>query len=312
MDQELDTLYSLLWSNHIITYNNISATALLLYDTIVTLDQEINLIWRSSWSFVTALYLLIRHYSVAYLILSSYVSINVFLTESFCGHYMVFQEWGTIILLPAVDILIILRVYALFGRSTKIGILLVVLWLAETISLFTLFQLDFKPTTAVMPNPLPGVLPGCFPLQDTHFPVARIGAIASVFQAIYFGLTAVALYKEVRPFGFSLSPILRVFFRDGAVYSFVILVLYLWNTISVGQLKGPLQGVSVPWLNAIFPIIAARLVLNLRRSARLSDDLSSDDIEFDGISSRGAGDGQLTSVFGVTVVGLRSVDTESV
>ncbi|KAF8498298.1 hypothetical protein JB92DRAFT_2985130 [Gautieria morchelliformis] len=37
------------------------------------------------------------------------------------------------ILLPAVDILIILRVYALFGRSTKIGILLVVLWLAETI-----------------------------------------------------------------------------------------------------------------------------------------------------------------------------------
>ncbi|KAF8498300.1 hypothetical protein JB92DRAFT_2985137, partial [Gautieria morchelliformis] len=38
-----------------------------------------------------------------------------------------------VILLPAVDILIILRVYALFGRSTKIGILLVVLWLAETI-----------------------------------------------------------------------------------------------------------------------------------------------------------------------------------
>ncbi|KAF8498297.1 hypothetical protein JB92DRAFT_2985120 [Gautieria morchelliformis] len=279
MDQELDTLYSLLWSNHIITYNNIAATALLLYDTIVTLDQEINLIWRSSWSFVTALYLLIRHYSMAHLLLSSY------------GSFLLPFLRGIIILLPAVDILITLRVYALCGRSTKIGILLVVFWLGI---LFTLFQLDFKPTTAVMPNPLPGVLPGCFPLQNPDFPVALIGWF-STFLAIYFGLTVVALFKQVRP----------VLFRQ-------VWILYLWNTISVGRLKGPLQGVSVPWLNAIFPIIAARLVLNLRRSARLSDDLSSDDIELDGTCSRWAGDGQLTSVFGMTFPGLRSVDTESV
>ncbi|KAF8498299.1 hypothetical protein JB92DRAFT_984432 [Gautieria morchelliformis] len=145
-----------------------------------------------------------------------------------------------------------------------------------------------------MPNPLPGVLPGCFPLQDTHFPVARIGAIASVFQAIYFGLTVVALFKQVRPFSFSLSPILRVFFRDGAVYGFLVLVLYLWSTLSVAHFTGPLEGISQAWLNATFPIIAARLVLNLRRSAWLSDDFSSDDIELDEtISSRGQEMGNL-------------------
>ncbi|KAF8498301.1 hypothetical protein JB92DRAFT_2985141 [Gautieria morchelliformis] len=123
-----------------------------------------------------------------------------------------------------------------------------------------MFQLGFKPSAAAVPNPLPGVLPGCFSLNSPmNPPVTRIGF---TFLAIYFGLTVVALFKQVRPFSFSLSPILRVFFRQ--VWNLTFLVfntahpryfLYLWSTLSVAHFTGPLQVISQAWLNATFPII---------------------------------------------------------
>ncbi|KAF8498303.1 hypothetical protein JB92DRAFT_2985149 [Gautieria morchelliformis] len=136
-----------------------------------------------------------------------------------------------------------------------------------------MFQLGFKPSAAAVPNPLPGVLPGCFSLNSPMNPPVTLTGLVnttlryepssfSTFLAIYFGLTVVALFKQGRPFSFSLRPILRVFFRQ--VWNLTFLVfntahpryfLYLWSTLSVAHLTGPLQVISQAWLNATFPII---------------------------------------------------------
>ncbi|KAG2335702.1 hypothetical protein BDR05DRAFT_1006543 [Suillus weaverae] len=52
----------------------VAAGAVVIYDWVLTLGQEIELIWRQRWSLMTVLYLIIRYigppYSVAYILLN--------------------------------------------------------------------------------------------------------------------------------------------------------------------------------------------------------------------------------------------------
>ncbi|KAF8498292.1 hypothetical protein JB92DRAFT_3125416 [Gautieria morchelliformis] len=94
--------------------------------------------------------------------------------------------------------------------------------------------------------------------------VLRSGALVTSFQALYFGLTMYKLFIRVKAFGFSLTPLLKVFFRDGAGYCLIMLVMYLFVTVLFAVGAEDLQGIGELWLISIIAITAGRLVLNLR------------------------------------------------
>jgi len=120
-----------------------------------------------------------------------------------------------VFIVPAADILVVMRLYALYNRSRKVGAVLVFLWLVEIGFLAGFIAFSFKSTT-VMANPLPGILPGCFPSGSIEVTfIIKGGAIAIVIQAIYLGLALNVLLRRVRT---AMTPFLQVFFRDGALY----------------------------------------------------------------------------------------------
>ncbi|KAF8587974.1 hypothetical protein K439DRAFT_1630160 [Ramaria rubella] len=247
MDAFIQELFDTLHFLRISSFNTIASTSLLLYEVIITSSQEFNFIWRKPWSFISIVYALLRYYSLCYLLVLSYETINVSLSEKvrFCKFFILFQVWGATVFVPVVDILIIMRIYALYRQSKKVGVILVILWIAELVCDFIFIGIAFTPDHEVMANPLPGILPGCYTTAAPEFSqVIRSGAIVSAFQAIYFALTMYKLFRRVRDYGFSLTPFLKIFFRDGAGFCFIILAMYIFITILFASGPEQLQGIG--------------------------------------------------------------------
>ncbi|KAF8528393.1 hypothetical protein BU17DRAFT_80721 [Hysterangium stoloniferum] len=124
--------------------------------------------------------------------------------------------------------------------------------------------------------------------------ILRAGGIPIAFQVIYLGLSLHILFRRARAFRLltRMTPMLKIFFRDGAMYCLIICVMYVVNilTVTYGG-NSPLQGLGEIWLAPVVSISAGRLVLNLRGSLTSSD--TSDDDGIDNIIfvllSEGAG-----------------------
>ncbi|KAG1801029.1 uncharacterized protein HD556DRAFT_1439021 [Suillus plorans] len=57
-------------SNIIFSYWTVAAGVMVVYDWVLTLGQEIELIWRQRWSFMTVLYLVVRYIGIPYAVVS--------------------------------------------------------------------------------------------------------------------------------------------------------------------------------------------------------------------------------------------------
>ncbi|KAK7691488.1 hypothetical protein QCA50_004887 [Cerrena zonata] len=55
-----------------IRYAELASSVIIVFDHIVTLDQEIELIWKSGWSLGKCLFLLNRYYSLATVLFNNY------------------------------------------------------------------------------------------------------------------------------------------------------------------------------------------------------------------------------------------------
>lgn len=61
----------------------IAAGVVVVYDWVLTLGQEVELIWRQRWSFMTVLYLLIRYVGLPYSVIGVLVTMpSVSLTDT--------------------------------------------------------------------------------------------------------------------------------------------------------------------------------------------------------------------------------------
>ncbi|KAG2109080.1 hypothetical protein BD769DRAFT_1498156 [Suillus cothurnatus] len=49
------------------SYWLVAAGVIVVYDWVITLGQEIELVWRQRWSLMTVLYLVIRYIGIPYL-----------------------------------------------------------------------------------------------------------------------------------------------------------------------------------------------------------------------------------------------------
>lgn len=56
--------------NIIYSYCTISAGIVVLYDWVLKIGQEIELIWRQRWSLITVLYLMIRYIGISYSVIN--------------------------------------------------------------------------------------------------------------------------------------------------------------------------------------------------------------------------------------------------
>ncbi|KAL4076363.1 hypothetical protein J3A83DRAFT_2184930 [Scleroderma citrinum] len=108
----------------------VAVSIVLLYEYFLTLDQEIDFIWRQRWTPSNVLYIFVRYFGTLYNLASS-VLIFVPHSVSVSSNGLIVQPWAGSIIWWTVQVILQMRLYALYNCSKRLLIFLIVTFVAE-------------------------------------------------------------------------------------------------------------------------------------------------------------------------------------
>ncbi|KAI0369353.1 hypothetical protein BV20DRAFT_1122220 [Pilatotrama ljubarskyi] len=224
-----------------------AALAMLTWDILTTLDDEVKLIWPSEWTLPKALYLLVRYYSLVTLTVQ-----NIRIAVP-CVPWLIFQIVSTFMVEAAVQVIIILRVYAVYANQPKILRIMLFGFGIQVAIMAISLGLSVSKVRASW-----DCMAADLPTEMVLYSTASI-----VYEAFLFGLMMYGVIRSAK-YGFSDTTLLNTLVRDGAVAFTAIFSVMLMNTILFTLAPSTLVTLGFPWLLAILGSAGPRLILNLR------------------------------------------------
>ncbi|KAF8066714.1 hypothetical protein FPV67DRAFT_1417573 [Lyophyllum atratum] len=241
----------------------------ILHDYLITLEDEIRYIWPQKRSFGKFMFLWIRYYSLALLIFDV-TQIHLFsrpgiTSDTVCVAMDSIIRIVGAISLWSIEIIMQLRVYALYGCSRRVAFFNGILFLGSVGAFFWVLIHNAQRRRAVIADAIHLPLPGC---PSIHSGVEWLQWVpATVFEGILFGF---ALSKTIKT---AASRVIRgkkislysVLLRDNLFYFFAITLLLIFNNLMVVGIT------KIPWFSyspfhAAMGILTTRLLLNLRKA----------------------------------------------
>ncbi|KAJ7239465.1 hypothetical protein C8J57DRAFT_1372581 [Mycena rebaudengoi] len=149
-----------------VRYTNIAFLCFMVYDHSITFEAEVSRIWTLKWRLPKILFLINRYVVPPMLIFDGVVPAIYNLPESLCTFIAKWTSWPTIISLGTVEVILILRVFAVCGHREAIRRFLVGLFACEMIVMVTLSSIIINKTTG-----FPGgdLFPGCLFWAPKYF-----------------------------------------------------------------------------------------------------------------------------------------------
>ncbi|KAK7027615.1 hypothetical protein R3P38DRAFT_943611 [Favolaschia claudopus] len=114
------------------SYIDVAFLTLVIYDTAINLDMEYCHIWKSKWSLVKALYLWTRYMPFIDLaaVVTRRIDIAINMDPSACSKSSEFITIFSGFNIGIAETILMIRTYALYGRSRKLLIFFVFMWLS--------------------------------------------------------------------------------------------------------------------------------------------------------------------------------------
>ncbi|TCD64092.1 hypothetical protein EIP91_004564 [Steccherinum ochraceum] len=234
----------------------VASLAFLVWDWIIHIDDEVEYIWMSSSNWMTWMYLFLRYFPIV-VECSLVVLSNARPSLSICKSWHVYQAFSIVILTIAVEVVLVVRIYALWSRKKAIIVPVLVLWLVEMASMIVSMCFAVPRMRYVGP------------CMVTYAPPCLMGYWMSTlaFESILWVLTLVKFF-QFAPLHRRQGTLLHVFMRDGTWAYTVTFVVMLVNGIAVNaHVHTPLAGVCYQWAMAGFSCAGSHMLLNLRQFA---------------------------------------------
>lgn len=241
----------------VITSWQLGSLVFLLYEIVITFDDEVNLIWsRPNTCWVKWIFLFIRYFALAAQLanrsIESAIRSNLYLDTELLRHWFSCQVVVATILMLAVELVLMARVYALYKKSMCIGGILLVLLLGEVLTVLIGVAMTAPGNDFGVKNIL-----ASSPSSYTSFGIA-----AAISQFTILVLTLVK-YRTAVKGGWGNAPIMLVMVRDGIV-AFVILLVVTMMTIIATMLPNEYAPVGNSWFLSIVACAGSRLIINMQ------------------------------------------------
>ncbi|KAL5520194.1 hypothetical protein ACEPAG_9407 [Sanghuangporus baumii] len=258
--------------------NSISLASLvvLLYDTSLTLrtsSSEIEYVWKANWSYGKVLFFLNRYPVVAISIVMIISNMNVASSLKLavrCEISYRLDGWSMMALILPVQLIFVLRTFALWERNRKVLAFLILLMLACDSVIGVSIWMSERIGSVMLPQE-PGLreVLGCYSTMSgisSYKVIIPAVAALMVFDAVVLALT-ILRFIRIRKDGEGNGSVIRILFRDGVIYYIVVLASNVANLLLYALLQrqhAGLVGSCVPILRTVMSICASRLMLNLR------------------------------------------------
>ncbi|KAF8123687.1 hypothetical protein EV363DRAFT_1587224 [Boletus edulis] len=253
-------------------YISLATATAVIYDYCLTISNEVTYIWKRPWTRVSTLFLLIR-YAGCFVALGQAFDGSTFIPGPVTVRYTVFIliGWAHTIFYMAADMVMILRVYAIYNRSKIILGVLLALYFTELVLLIVNASVYSDPTYVIASvAQLLDFMVCSFVLttQTWNIVTATTQCTLSIALCILvvakFVRESLQMHQMTRKW--QMNRYLRLLVRDGFLY-FVITLLYCLNFLgalgvlpSEGYIAGVLQFVSIVPVFTLTP----RFVINVR------------------------------------------------
>ncbi|KAF9255053.1 hypothetical protein L218DRAFT_379338 [Marasmius fiardii PR-910] len=213
----------------IIAHIDVFNCTLLIYDAIINLQVEIEYIWMKKWTFLTVLYVFQRYipfFDTAGLVLHHQFGAN--LSTRYCMLNYKIAGWSFIVGVVLSEIILLLRVWAIWKRSFPVAIGLVTFLLACWVpcSIFLgkfLNAMEF----AILPFPN---FRGCFISGGNHI-LYVCWVLVMVYDAGTLVMILIPGVDAYRRQG--RSEFVKAVYRDGVIYYALIFLVSLINVLVV-------------------------------------------------------------------------------
>ncbi|KAF9559035.1 hypothetical protein CPC08DRAFT_724147 [Agrocybe pediades] len=179
-------------------------------------------------------------------------------SPDFCPRIFALKSVLCQAVLTIVEIILLLRVYALYGQSQKAKHFLISIFSVATI-------LETVGNGLVVRSLLGGV--GCIPpkLSKTGIGLFIVGA--AITQAVIISSTVINFRARGRE-GWSRSPLGSLVLREGVTIFFLVIVLILTSTtfeVAQDHVSTAVRDAGFSWYLALFSVAGSRLILNMRK-----------------------------------------------
>lgn len=259
-----------------VNYNIVASSALLFWDILLVFDREVQYIWKNEFSLVAVLFGVIRLLAVAVQVVALALDVGTRrVSPSVCRALIWYQATLGLSMSTCVDILLIWRVYAFYGRNKK---LLISLCIFETMAFAAALStlIVALPQVQVAPNPFPNHLRiGSCVISNVSTLSSDIWIPILSVQTVLFGLAAGRCVYLQWTSPSSLSTVYFTFVRDGIWTFLVLFIIYLLCII--GNSTNSILGlIALYWCFPLIGTCASRLILNLRSANGQRHDYSLD------------------------------------
>ncbi|KAG2104660.1 uncharacterized protein F5147DRAFT_838216 [Suillus discolor] len=130
-----------------VSYWIVAAGVVVVHDWVLTLGQEIELIWRQRWSLMTVLYLIIRYSGIPYFVvnvLGNMPSVSLPDAVSIIAYYVL--NGTTVALTVMLGVIMIARLHAMYQGSRTMLVFLIIISLAVNIACGVIMAIILKDT----------------------------------------------------------------------------------------------------------------------------------------------------------------------
>ncbi|KZV87619.1 hypothetical protein EXIGLDRAFT_773474 [Exidia glandulosa HHB12029] len=247
-------------------YANVASTCLFIYDYILTLPSEIELVWPGPWTQGKVIFLTTRYLAWPEVVLVIYQQTSD-IPASQCHAFFTYFAWSTTWGLAASELILILRTWALWDRKRVVlyGLifLLVALWIPDSYMMSVIIQ----KTTFVASSTFSPALKGCFVTGSTTL-ISMSWIILMVMDFIILSLTVL---RGIHHFRFRSSTLIVSLYRDGILYFVYLFSLSLANVVLLYTTAPEYTILINQILRVLHAMLSCRIILGLRAIAVQTD-----------------------------------------
>ncbi|KAH9931616.1 uncharacterized protein BXZ73DRAFT_47168, partial [Epithele typhae] len=230
--------------------SGVAALALLAWDIVTTMDDEVSLIWPSAWTVPKVLYLFVRYYSLIALRCPTHRGMEGVVP---CVPWLIFEIMSASAIEAVVQVIMILRTHAIYMGSPKALRAMVVGFVVEIVLMTISFGLS-----------IPHFVGG-FYCKAADLPVMMVlySTASIVYETFLLGMMLLGVLRGEKD-GYASATLLDVLVRDGTITFVGIFMVMLLNTVLFTLAPTTLVTLGIPWVLSILGVAGPRLILNLR------------------------------------------------
>ncbi|KZV86298.1 hypothetical protein EXIGLDRAFT_750161 [Exidia glandulosa HHB12029] len=263
---QLALILGSLTRSQVVRYSNVASACLFMYDYVVTLPDEISLVWPAAWGPGKILFLLARYVTWPEITLAVYQQLSdIPATE--CHSFFTYFSWSTVWGIGVAEMILMLRTWALWNRKQSILIGLVTLFCAIWAPISYIISVVNAKTTFVASSSFSPALSGCFVTGSTSL-ISVAWILLTCFDFVILGLTII---KGLEHFKHQSSTLLSSLYRDGLLYFVYLFSIALANVIVLYTTPPEFTILLNNFQRVLHAMLSCRIILQLRALAVRSE-----------------------------------------